>query len=88
MSSSNSMGNFDLNIINFRKPISSSRVITPEVLTSSVTSNSDLELECNPTGKLILTGTQLISPNSGGNSGQHLVVTINGTQYKIRLELN
>ena len=31
-------------------------------------------------------GTNLKSGSSGGNSGEHLVITLNGTQYKIKLE--
>ena len=34
---------------------------------------------------LILTGNTLLSGSSGGNSGQHLALTINGTVYKISL---
>jgi hypothetical protein len=48
------------------------------------------EIKCNTTGvggTISLTGgTGLLAATSGGNSGQHLVVTINGTVYKIRLE--
>jgi hypothetical protein len=42
---------------------------------------------------LTLTGTQInfnsasfISNSAGGNSGNHLVIFINGTEYKIKLE--
>jgi hypothetical protein len=38
-------------------------------------------------GGLLLTGDTLLSPTSGGNSGQHLCLTIGGVVYKIRLEL-
>jgi hypothetical protein len=34
---------------------------------------------------LILTGNTLLSGSAGGNSGQHLCLTINGTVYKIAL---
>jgi hypothetical protein len=34
---------------------------------------------------LILTGNTLLSGSAGGNSGQHLALTINGTVYKIAL---
>jgi len=34
---------------------------------------------------LALTGNTLISPTSGGNSGQHLCLTIGGVAYKIQL---
>ena len=47
------------------------------------------EIKCNTTGvggTLSLTGgTGLLSSTSGGSSGQHLVITINGVQYKIAL---
>lgn len=49
----------------------------------------NLELRMNSTGgggSLTLTGgTSLLSATSGGSSGQHLVLTINGNQYKIAL---
>jgi hypothetical protein len=32
-----------------------------------------------------LTGTDLIKPSSGGNSGDHLCITVNGTDYKLEL---
>jgi hypothetical protein len=35
---------------------------------------------------LIFTGASLQSNTSGGNSGEHLVITLNGSQYKIKLE--
>lgn len=36
-------------------------------------------------GSIVLNGGALISGTSGGNSGDHLVLTINGTTYKIAL---
>jgi hypothetical protein len=45
--------------------------------------NQYIELQ---TTNLIFTGAALESGSSGGNSGQHLVITLNGTQYKIKLE--
>jgi hypothetical protein len=36
-------------------------------------------------GGLLLTGDTLLSPTSGGSSGQHLALTINGVVYKIQL---
>ena len=38
------------------------------------------------TGNLILSGALLQSGTAGGSSGQHLVITLNGTQYKIDLK--
>lgn len=39
------------------------------------------------TSGLVLTGdAALLSGTSGGNSGQHLVVVVNGATYKIKLE--
>lgn len=50
----------------------------------------NLEVRMNSTGAggtLTLTGgTGLLAATAGGSSGQHLVLTINGTQYKIKLE--
>lgn len=49
----------------------------------------NVELKCSVTGvggNIILTGgTGLLSTTAGANSGQHLVITVNGTQYKIQL---
>lgn len=51
----------------------------------------DVTLQANTTGvggKIIFTGgTDLISATTGGNSGNHLSITINGTAYKIALLL-
>jgi len=38
------------------------------------------------TGALNFNGAGLQSNSSGGNSGEHLVITLNGTQYKIALQ--
>jgi len=38
-------------------------------------------------GSLIFTGLSLQSPSSGGNSGEHLIIVLNGNTYKIKLEL-
>jgi hypothetical protein len=38
------------------------------------------------TPSLVFTGPALQSATSGGNSGQHLVITLNGVVYKIKLE--
>jgi hypothetical protein len=40
----------------------------------------------NTGGSLNFVGTDLQSASAGGNSGQHLVITLNGNQYKIKLE--
>jgi len=39
----------------------------------------------NTVGKISLTGTKLQSNTAGGNSGEHLVITLNGVVYKIAL---
>jgi len=41
----------------------------------------------NTVGKLTFTGTKLQSNTAGGTSGEHLVITLNGVVYKIKLEL-
>lgn len=38
------------------------------------------------TSNLVFTGAALQSNTSSGNSGEHLVITLNGTQYKIALQ--
>lgn len=38
------------------------------------------------TENLVFQGTNIQSNSSGGNSGEHLVITLNGNQYKIKLE--
>jgi hypothetical protein len=45
--------------------------------------NNSIELL---TTNLNFTGAALQSNTAGGNSGEHLVITLNGTQYKIKLE--
>jgi len=54
-------------------------------------SAGDLTLNVNSTGVggalKVAGGTGVLSGLSGGNSGQHLVITINGVVYKIKLEL-
>ena len=37
-------------------------------------------------GQIVFTGASLQSNTAGGNSGEYLVITLNGTQYKIKLE--
>ena len=52
-------------------------------------SSGNLTLNVNSSGAggtlSLAGGTGLLSATSGGSSGQHLVITINGTQYKIAL---
>jgi len=50
------------------------------------TSSGNLTVDTGATGGIQLTGTALQSASSGGNSGQHLVITLNGVQYKIALQ--
>ncbi len=66
-----------------------------EIRTAPVIGNTagNLTLQLDSTsgggvgGTLLLSGgTGLLSGTSGGNSGQHLVITINGTPYKIALQ--
>jgi hypothetical protein len=42
-------------------------------------------VELEATNTLTFTGAGLQSASASGNSGQHLVITLNGTQYKIQL---
>ena len=65
---------------------SSTSVLTPQVGNPSGNLNIRVD-NAGAGGTLSFTGgTGLLSASAGGTSGQHLVVTINGTQYKIKLE--
>jgi hypothetical protein len=57
-----------------------------DLILSASNGNVTIDVTNNAGGEIALNGTDLISPTSGGNSGQHLVIRINGTQYKIQLE--
>jgi len=50
---------------------------------NTFSSTTQLDIQ---TPSLIFTGAGLQSASSGGSSGQHLIITLNGTQYKIKLE--
>jgi hypothetical protein len=50
----------------------------------NLTSTGDINLSA--VNNLIFTGANLQSSTSSGNSGQHLVITLNGVQFKIKLE--
>lgn len=57
----------------------------------NITSTTSLNLSSTntitfTTGALTFTGGGLQSNTSGGNSGEHLVITLNGNQYKIALQ--
>lgn len=52
----------------------------------NMVSTRDLNITTdNTVGKIVLTGTKLQSNTSGGSSGEHLVITLNGVVYKIAL---
>jgi len=56
------------------------------MLLQTTGTNSNIEL--NPestTGGIVFTGNALQSNSAGGNSGEHLVITLNGIKYKIAL---
>jgi hypothetical protein len=56
--------------------------------TSDMTIQSDTNITIQPnttTGVLAFTGAALESNTSGGNSGIHLCITLNGNPYKISL---
>jgi hypothetical protein len=50
----------------------------------NLTSTGDVNISA--VNNLIFTGAALQSGSSGGSSGQHLVITLNGNQYKIDLK--
>ena len=50
-------------------------------------SNEDIIIEpLSATGDLVFNGSNIESATSGGNSGQHLRILLNGTYYKIALQ--
>jgi hypothetical protein len=53
---------------------------------SGATINLVGNVNIQPTDQLTFTGASLQSITSGGNSGQHLRINLNGVFYKIRLE--
>jgi hypothetical protein len=59
----------------------------PLLIDTSGYTNGAIEMKVNDTtGSLIFTGTALQSNTAGGNSGEHLVIVLNGNTYKIKLE--
>jgi len=56
------------------------------VLNATNNSGGSITLSCNSTGDLNINGANLESSSSGGNSGQHLRIKLNGTYYKIQLQ--
>lgn len=50
---------------------------------NTIASTSSLDIQ---TPSLVFTGAGLQSASSSGNSGQHLIITLNGVQYKIALQ--
>lgn len=52
--------------------------------TNGISSNIELK-PGNVSGGIVFTGTALQSNSAGGHSGEHLVITLNGVQYKIAL---
>jgi hypothetical protein len=53
--------------------------------TTGIGTNIEFKPESSA-GGIVFTGTALQSNTAGGNSGEHLVITLNGVQYKIKLE--
>jgi hypothetical protein len=59
----------------------------PLQIDTSGYANGSIEMKVNDTtGDLLFTGTNIQSGTSGGNSGQHLRIKLNGTYYKIALQ--
>jgi hypothetical protein len=60
-----------------------------QIIANNPTGNGSIELVCDTNtsagGDLIFTGTNIESGTSGGNSGQHLRIKLNGVYYKIAL---
>ena len=70
-------------------PLTIQSIKTPLVLTASSSSGGlgDVVIQPNDTaGDLVFNSTHIQSGSSGGNSGQHLRIKLNGTYYKIKLE--
>jgi hypothetical protein len=53
---------------------------------ANITVNDTGLLQISATQGISITGNALQSGTSGGNSGQHLVITLNGQVYKIALQ--
>ena len=60
--------------------------INSVVLNATSGAGGSITLGCNTTGSLNINGTALQSNTAGGNSGEHLVIVLNGNTYKIKLE--
>lgn len=52
---------------------------------SLIIASSNTSLQLNTANDLVLNGSNIVSGSSGGNSGNHLRLLINGTYYKITL---
>ncbi len=50
------------------------------------TTGGNIVINPSTTGSVVFTGAALQSGTSSGNSGQHLVITLNGVVYKIALQ--
>ena len=59
---------------------------TSNLTTNPLTISTDKDLQLDITQDFVLNGGNIESGTSGGNSGQHLRIKLNGTYYKIRLE--
>ena len=79
----------DATIFNAKVNINTDTTITGEVSCNTLTTTGNATVD----GSLFLGGTQInfnsdnfISNSAGSNSGNHLVIFINGIEYKIKLE--
>jgi hypothetical protein len=53
--------------------------------TAIVINDNSKSIDLQTEGYVNFKGGNFLSPNSGGSSGDHLIISVNGTQYKIQL---
>jgi hypothetical protein len=75
----------------FTLDVSGSASISTSLQVPLITNTGDITIDASnnlilEADTLTLNGDGLESDNAGGNSGKHLVITLNGVQYKIKLE--
>jgi hypothetical protein len=89
ISTTGSSGSGDINITGKASSImalSATQINLNSTGGNNVNLTSTGDINVSAVNNLIFTGANLQSATSSGNSGQHLVITLNSVQYKIKLE--